>query len=376
MGQSKIVTFIKYVVANVIATFSIIYLLTLENGRYIDMIVLILTTLILIFLYKLLKTNQQLRENYEKTQSILDIQDSITFITDGVELQEVNKKFLDFFGMKDLASFKNYYQCLQPLFIYSPEHQTLFQNLDDNNWIETLLASNQDGITVSLTSADAEPRNFVIHIKKMRGRDLYVVTLVDITQLTIDSMHYQYQASHDMLTGCYNRVFFKEVLQREFSNILRHHTKLSILRIDVDDFKAFNNKHGNLTGDKALKHIAMILTQSVRAIDTVVRDSGDSFIILLSQTQELDAIKVAFKIKEAIAKQPLTELEGEQLTCSFGVSEFKEYDKSTDDGLKRSQMALSYAKGRGKNRVEVDSAVEEKERDPNEKRSLLRRTTK
>jgi diguanylate cyclase (GGDEF)-like protein len=322
----------------------------LESYLWAQIFILLLHLIIFVALFKFIGYHNELKQNYTKIQSILNVQDSMTVITDGTKIKDVNESFLRFFGMATMEEFTRYNKCIQPLFVYAPDTKDIFEKMENQNWIKVFLDSKRTGLTVSMAGANNEPSNFAIHVNKLKdGSGDYAVTFVDITQVTLDSMHYQYQASHDMLTGAYNRVFFKEVLRREFDNIRRHHQALSIIRFDIDNFKALNDEHGNVMADKILKHLVMRVTQNIRTVDTLVRSAGDEFILLLSQTEAKNALKIAVKLRDEINLHPLDDKI--KYSCSFGVASFSEEDKSPEAGLERSKRALKRAKDEGKNKA-------------------------
>ena len=97
----------------------------------------------------------------------------------------------------------------------------------------------------------------------------------------------------DGLTGLYNSRYIKEILHNEIYRAKRYDRPLSLLLIDVDDFKKINDKQGHLVGDKVLKRIADILKRKLRKSDKVGRYGGDEFLIILPETTKVQAGKIA-----------------------------------------------------------------------------------
>ncbi len=112
-------------------------------------------------------------------------------------------------------------------------------------------------------------------------------------------------AATDSLTLLYNRRFFDQVAKREIDRRNRYQSELSIILIDVDHFKAFNDTYGHAGGDQALKHISKLLVDCARATDFVARYGGEEFIILLPQTSPANAVVFAERVRRVMAKTPL-----------------------------------------------------------------------
>lgn len=104
----------------------------------------------------------------------------------------------------------------------------------------------------------------------------------------------------DPLTGIYNRYYFRDVLQREAKRIKRFGYSICVLMMDVDGLKAINDRHGHMTGDNVLRHIAGILKSSIRESDVLARFGGDEFIILMPNAIASDGEKLAARIAETI----------------------------------------------------------------------------
>ena len=156
----------------------------------------------------------------------------------------------------------------------------------------------------------------------------------------------------DPLTGLYNRLRIRELFLDEKQHFIDDGTPLSLILMDLDDFKMVNDQHGHNTGDKYLKNLSLMLKDSLRSNDVIGRWGGEEFIILLRQTTLEQAKKVANTLKEKI-----TEIDCPLLgprTASFGLSELREND-TLESLIQRADEALLRAKILGKNRVEIYS---------------------
>jgi len=119
----------------------------------------------------------------------------------------------------------------------------------------------------------------------------------------------------DALTGLYNRRYFFDYFEREMVRAKRYEHNVSIIVIDVDHFKNFNDKNGHVLGDVALKMVASQLTKNLRQSDVVARLGGEEFIVLLTETPKNDAVEVAEKLRKAIELEPI---KGEESQAAGG----------------------------------------------------------
>lgn len=112
----------------------------------------------------------------------------------------------------------------------------------------------------------------------------------------------EYQAVHDGLTGLYTQKYFKEHLEREVNRSQRYKCPLSLVMCDIDHFKDFNDVYGHLAGDEALRTVARIISENVRASDIVARYGGEEFAILLMEAGTKEAETVAKRLKELVER--------------------------------------------------------------------------
>ncbi|MFK8028677.1 MAG: GGDEF domain-containing protein [Gammaproteobacteria bacterium] len=160
------------------------------------------------------------------------------------------------------------------------------------------------------------------------------------------------QAETDMLTGLMNRRAITARAERAFKKARSLRRELSILFIDIDNFKAVNDLHGHEAGDQALYSVAQLCEKSLRDEDRVGRFGGEEFIVILPGTGEEHAHLVAERIRESVAQSPLS-VDGAllDLTVSIGISELAPRFKTTQDMLNAADRALYAAKRDGRNRV-------------------------
>ena len=156
----------------------------------------------------------------------------------------------------------------------------------------------------------------------------------------------------DSLTGLYNNAYFKELLAQEIKRAERYRHPISLLMIDIDDFKKWQDKRGHLAGDRALKEIGSLLKSLVRGVDIVSRYGGEEFAILMTETPKEGAFIASERRRKA--REGLRCQNGKDpLTVSIGVAEFPKDATKPEELIEKADMALYRAKREGKNRTYV-----------------------
>lgn len=179
---------------------------------------------------------------------------------------------------------------------------------------------------------------------------------VTLRELQETNRQLEEQATNDALTGVKNRKFFDQRLQAEYRLSRRQHTPLSLLLLDADKFKLVNDNHGHLAGDKVLVEISKIASRILkRPNDYVCRYGGEEFAILLSNTEQKGAEKVAEVIRQRIAETTVTtENIDLQVTVSIGISTlFIEQETPDSQLFEQADQALYFAKESGRNMVKT-----------------------
>lgn len=161
----------------------------------------------------------------------------------------------------------------------------------------------------------------------------------------------RFKASHDALTGLFNREAILELLVRELARSSREHGCIAVLLIDVDHFKAINDTHGHLVGDAVLREAAVRLLKSVRSYDLVGRYGGEEFLVILTNCPPDDALARADEIRMQMMASPLAvDAGGIAVTISAGVLVTQRQNTLTPEQILREvDVALYQAKTAGRN---------------------------
>lgn len=173
-------------------------------------------------------------------------------------------------------------------------------------------------------------------------------------ELQSSNRQLQLLSSQDHLTGLMNRRSFDRALERELSRSERFGRPLSILMIDIDDFKAVNDNLGHVVGDKVLQKVASSIRTHVRDVDYVGRLGGDEFVVLLVETDKSFALQIADRMRKEVAH---IHSGGDLSAITISVGHAQSEGESVSAFLERADKALYDAKRAGKNRVKTSQAI-------------------
>jgi diguanylate cyclase (GGDEF)-like protein len=183
-------------------------------------------------------------------------------------------------------------------------------------------------------------------------RDLYKEKLKEIEMMGQEALRLSYI---DDLTGIYNHRFFIEQLTLEVERQKRYDTPLSLLMIDIDYFKNYNDTNGHLAGDQALKAISKLIQQGVRQTDIVARYGGEEFSAILINARREKALEIAERVRRNVADTLFPNEKAQpnkDVTVSVGVATFSPSVSTLTDLIREADHALYRAKKRGRNRIE------------------------
>lgn len=194
------------------------------------------------------------------------------------------------------------------------------------------------------------------------GEDDVLDVIREILTQQFDSKrrHLQTQrlATVDGVTNLFNHRFFREQLGREFRRARRYKKPLSLIMIDIDDFKSYNDTYGHLAGDHVLGEVANTIRRTVRDIDFVARYGGEEFALILPEVTAKNGVIVAEKIRKAVESKQYCGRDGKSLgslTVSCGVSD-NQNAKDAEELIQRSDRAMYWVKRHGRNLVRLETA--------------------
>ena len=205
------------------------------------------------------------------------------------------------------------------------------------------------GVLVAVNRIDASP---------FRDRHLRVLALLaNQTAIAIENAKLFRRAEQlavtDDLTQVYNYRFLKMGLRREVKRAARFSQQFSILMIDVDNLKRYNDHNGHLRGSEVLRNVAQILMKEARSIDFVAKYGGDEFVVILPQTAREGACVLADRIKASVEQAAFPLVAPGTITVSLGVATYPTNGITAGELLESADIALYAAKQSGKNRVTV-----------------------
>lgn len=189
------------------------------------------------------------------------------------------------------------------------------------------------------------------------------ITVVSLTFVAVYIIKYilksrdfehQYRlATTDGLTELYNHRYFQEQMIMQVANSKRYNSKFSLILIDIDFFKKFNDKYGHQSGDAVLKQVAKRLKRNVRATDFVCRYGGEEMTIILPNADRDEAIITAQKLCQVVSEKPckLANNQESTVTISLGVSTFPEDGQTPNEIIEHADQRLYFAKENGRNQV-------------------------
>jgi len=185
----------------------------------------------------------------------------------------------------------------------------------------------------------------------------FLVTICDLAAVALENselfQRQQNLAIHDSLTALYTKGYFLERLREECRRGLRHNTVFSLLMLDIDWFKGYNDKFGHTAGDIVLKRLSQVISESLKELNPIVsRFGGEEFCVILERLDKQSAYDFAENLRKTIGEEKLIlRREETSITVSIGISSFP-FDSSDESELiQKADRAMYVAKQQGRNRV-------------------------
>jgi two-component system cell cycle response regulator len=219
----------------------------------------------------------------------------------------------------------------------------LRQNFED---LPIVIVTGHGSIETAVESIQAGASEFVTKPVDPAVLDLRI-------QKAIEHVQTKRLANTDGLTGLFNYRSFQERLEQEINRAQRYHRPLSLIMIDIDYFKTYNDMWGHLQGDRVLSAVAQLLRQTSRASDIVARYGGEEFVLILPETDASKAETLGHRLREQVENRTFPgelKLPHKTLTISVGLASYSPPD-SKEDLIQKADTALYQAKRSGRNRV-------------------------
>jgi len=220
---------------------------------------------------------------------------------------------------------------------------------------QDIIRSGQRGVSeVALPDADGRTHHYwsvIVPWRQADGSHAVIGLSTDITELHELKEELQRQARTDGLTGLANRRHFQECAQAEFERGRRYARVLSLIMVDVDHFKAINDRHGHPVGDQVLRTLALCIQENLRGNDVFARIGGEEFCILLPETPMPAAAELAERLRAHLGLCVALDGLGMKVSASFGVTSSNGADERFDQVFARADDALYAAKEQGRDRV-------------------------
>ena len=292
---------------------------------------------------------EKLSEGEMRIRAVLNNIDEgiVTFAPDGV-IESFNPAAERMFGYGSEEMIGRHIDTLMP------DHLRIVQagSEFEQGASATTAAGNSHGREMTALRRDGTTFPVGVRVSHMRigEQRLYVDALHDLTLRKENENKILHLATHDSLTGLPNRMLLQDRIQQAIARAQRHPGLVAVMFVDLDNFKTINDSLGHDIGDSLLKSVAERIARCIRDEDTVARQGGDEFIVVLDELNDpKDAADIAKKILDALGK-PYSIGERELHTgASIGIAVYPMDGQRVDELLKNSDTAMYHAKDAGRN---------------------------
>ena len=293
-----------------------------------------------------------LRRRYESQKEIMNeiahLQGSMLAVFDkNLQLLFLNDTALTFWGFEDVEEALEENSMLGSRMIKDGDY-FYPSTTEGRGWIQEIQDLEPHKRIIALRSLDGESTHaYMVDITHAEETGHTIVTLSEITKIEEERASYQKRMYIDTLTQVYNRAMFDKQLDIEVKKSLKEREELSMIMLDIDHFKQVNDRYGHMVGDEVLIELSKLIGKSVRTHDFFARWGGEEFALLLPNTGQEGAVKLAESLRKEIVSHKFS---GDIfLTCSFGVASV---GGEADICLfRKADEALYKAKLQGRNRV-------------------------
>jgi len=225
----------------------------------------------------------------------------------------------------------------------------------------TMLARQSGSVEVVQLSRALRSLLRRIGLAEERTKEAELRATENAMQLQEDMLKLRHLADTDFMTGLMNRRSFLAVADDAVAFSRRYKRNMATLMIDIDHFKKINDTYGHAAGDDAIKHVADIISQSIRTTDKAARFGGEEFVVLLREIDQETAVLLADRIRTSIESAVVRHGDSViPLTVSVGLALFDEEDRDVQDVIERADQGLYVAKKTGRNRTFLMPATEDR----------------
>jgi len=296
-----------------------------------------------------LKREKRLYESI--LEDIAQMQDIMLAVYDQNKLPIFhNKKLLSFLGYESLEIFLTEYNSLSKKF-ENKEDCYFSEKYNEVEWIEEIKDMEVDKRIVSMRGIGMLESNFfLVSLSDKTQSNNIIVTFSEVTSIVEKKQQYKQDSYTDELTQIDNRARFNILFEEAIENSKEQQSPLSIVLLDIDNFKHINDHYGHAVGDNVLKLFTTLILDNIRIEDSFSRWGGEEFVLLLSDTALQNAKDIAENLRAVIENYDFGI--DKKLTCSFGVTVGTEGDTS-GSLFEQVDKALYKAKNSGRNRVVV-----------------------
>ena len=224
---------------------------------------------------------------------------------------------------------------------------------------DAVVSAKKTEITGLRKDGNSIPIEWSYHMFKDDSATLFFCCVTDISERTeLQNQLYQ-QTITDPLTGLFNRRYFDERLQQEFSRASRYRRHFSLVIIDIDGFKQANDFHGHAFGDEMLVKASKLFLEVLRDEDTIYRYGGDEFAMILPETPKEGAIELAERLRRKFAKRCCVEDKRLKFTLSIGIASHPDDGEEEDELVGTADRRMYHSKGNGGNLITAHHMKEE-----------------
>lgn len=289
------------------------------------------------------------RDAHNQLQSILDLQDDIIIVTDGIRIQFANKSFFNFFKIQDNQQF----QLKQPNMsrFFKKENGHYFADAHEN-WLRNIQKLPDSKRLVALEDHDGNRFSFIVKTSRF-SETSYVVSFSNITETLKERDYFHYLSQHDQLTTCLNREYLYNQFEKLYAATKRNNQRLALILIDIDYFKKINDVFGHNIGDMVLKEVSSLIKTTIRIHDKLIRWGGEEFVLIAEVDSLESAQSLAEHLRHSIEQKRFPS--NISTTASFGVTLVQE-NEPLKEVVSRADEALYLSKKTGRNKVSVYKA--------------------